>query len=349
MAVSRMEKNFLQRVKARLNLMMRKAGATARQERSRESFTFLGFVLLSLAFWFMQGLNDEVEGSFEVPVELQELPEKVTLINDLPAQVEVRLRDRGPAMLGYMLKGLPSLVINFKEYDRGGSSFALLPFQLDAIFRESLRSTTRIVSMKPDTVKVLYTHNAGKRVRLVVKGSATTIPQCVLSGDMTANVDSVMVYGDAASLSNLHAVYTTDFEVKRLNDTLRTKVDVAKIPNLRIVPDVVTVTVPVEEITAKTIDVPIVPQNLPADWRLTIFPSTIQLTCMIPFSKFAEVDESSFLLGVDVPSLSYPGTKLGIEVLSAPEFVRNITLSQDSVDYILMESHAALPDKMPME
>lgn len=332
-----MKKNFSARIATRFRAIARKIGSAFRQERTRELFTFLGFVLLSLVFWFMQGLNEEVESSFKIPVELQNLPEKTTLINDLPAHIEVRIRDKGPVMLGYAIEGLSPLRINFQEYDKGGSSFKLLPSQLETVLRRSLRPTTAILSVIPDTLKVQYTHSAGKRVKLVVKGSASTTPQCVLSGPMTADIDSVMVYGDHALLKQLKEVYTTEFEAKRLNDTLRTVVRIARLPNLRIVPEQVTVTIPVEEMTSKLLDIPLVPQGVPADWSLITFPSSVQLSCMMPFSKFAAVDEASFLLGVDYADLSRrPASgKLGIKVLESPDFVRNIVLSQDSVDYIL--------------
>ena len=177
---------------------------------------FLGFVLLSLIFWFMQGLNEEVENSFKIPIELQNLPEKTTLINDLPSHIEVRVRDKGPVMLGYAIEGLSPLRINFQEYDKGRNSFLLLSSQLETILRKSLRSSTSIVSIIPDTLKVMYTHNAGKRVKLVVKGVASTTPQCVLSGDMIADVDSVMVYGESSLLKRIKEVYTTDFEAKKV-------------------------------------------------------------------------------------------------------------------------------------
>ena len=332
-----MKKNISARIAMRFRAIARKIAATFRQERTRELFTFLGFVLLSLVFWFMQGLNEEVESSFQIPVELQNLPEKTTLINDLPTHVEVRIRDKGPVMLGYAIEGLNPLRINFQEYDKGGSAFFLALPQLETILRKSLRPTTTILSVIPDTLKVQYTHNAGKRVKLVVRGKASTTPQCVLSGPMTADIDSVMVYGDYASLKHLKEVYTTEFETKRLSDTLRTTVRIARIPNLRIVPDQVTVTIPVEEITSKLLDIPIVTQSVPAGWSLITFPSSVQLSCMMPFSKFASVSEESFLLGVDFTDLSgrTPPSKLGIKVLKAPDFVRNIVLSQDSVDYIL--------------
>ena len=116
-----MKKNISARIATRFRVIARKIADTFRQERTRELFTFLGFVLLSLVFWFMQGLNEEVESSFKIPVELQNLPEKTTLINDLPTHVEVRIRDKGPVMLGYAIEGLNPLRINFQEYDKGGS------------------------------------------------------------------------------------------------------------------------------------------------------------------------------------------------------------------------------------
>ena len=249
-----MEENISDRIVAKFKSIIHRIGTAFRQERTRELFTFLGFVLLSLIFWFMQGLNEEVENSFKIPIELQNLPEKTTLINDLPFHIEVRVRDKGPVMLGYAIEGLSPLRINFQEYDKGRNSFLLLSSQLETILRKSLRSSTSIVSIIPDTLKVMYTHNAGKRVKLVVKGVASTTPQCVLSGDMTADVDSVMVYGESSLLKRVKEVYTTDFEAKKLNDTLRTVVKIAKIPNLRIVPEQVTVTIPVEEMTSKILD-----------------------------------------------------------------------------------------------
>lgn len=338
-----MKKNIPARIATRFKAIVRKIGATFRQERTRELFTFLGFVLLSLVFWFMQGLNEEVESSFEIPVELENLPEKTTLINDLPTHVEVRIRDKGPVMLGYAIEGLAPMRINFQEYDKGNSSFLLTISQLETVLRKSLRPTTTILSVIPDTLKVLYTHSAGKRVKLVVKGHASTTPQCVLSGPMTADIDSVMVYGDHALLKRLKEVSTIEFDAKRLSDTLRTTVRIARIPNVRVVPSEVTVTIPVEEMTSKLLDIPVVPQGVPSNWSLITFPSSVQLSCMMPFSRFASVNEEDFLLGVDYADLSKrpaPG-RLGIKVLKYPEFVRNIVLSQDSVDYILEQKRDA--------
>ena len=95
-----MEENISDRIVAKFKSIIHRIGTAFRQERTRELFTFLGFVLLSLIFWFMQGLNEEVENSFKIPIELQNLPEKTTLINDLPSHIEVRVRDKGPVLLG---------------------------------------------------------------------------------------------------------------------------------------------------------------------------------------------------------------------------------------------------------
>lgn len=55
-----MEENISDRIVAKFKSIIHRIGTAFRQERTRELFTFLGFVLLSLIFWFMQGLNEEV-------------------------------------------------------------------------------------------------------------------------------------------------------------------------------------------------------------------------------------------------------------------------------------------------
>ena len=58
-----MEENISDRIVAKFKSIIQRIGTAFRQERTRELFTFLGFVLLSLIFWFMQGLNEEVENT----------------------------------------------------------------------------------------------------------------------------------------------------------------------------------------------------------------------------------------------------------------------------------------------
>ena len=55
-----MEENISDRIVAKFKSIIQRIGTAFRQERTRELFTFLGFVLISLIFWFMQGLNEEV-------------------------------------------------------------------------------------------------------------------------------------------------------------------------------------------------------------------------------------------------------------------------------------------------
>ncbi len=330
-----MKESFLQRVGSWSKTMWGRVLAAFRREQSRETFTFLGFVLLALVFWFLQGLNDEVEGRFVVPVELQNLPEKTMLIEDLPASIEVQVRDKGPAMLGYLIKGVSPLRVDFQDYAQGRNPVVLLPAQLRTLLQESLRPSTQILSMSLDTLRVAYTHNPGKRVKVVVKSSISTSPQSVLSGEVKSETDSVLVYGEYKELNKIQEVYTEEIHEAELVDTLRREVEIAPIPRVRIIPNRVMVTIPVEEMVSKTLDVPISPQNLSADWHLTMLPSTVQLTCMMPFSKFTEVDASSFLLGVDLRA-QHNG-KLEVQVIDSPAFVRNITLSQDSIDFILIE------------
>ncbi len=331
-----MKVNFLQRIGLWFKRVWHRMVVAFRREQGSETFTFFAFVLLAFVFWFLQGLNDEKDYDFIVPVELQNLPENAVLIDELPESIKVRVRDKGPAMLSYYFKGMDPLQIDFQEYDKR-TTVVLLPTQLRNLLQEKLSQSTQILSMSPDTLRIAYTQNPGKRVKVMVKSTVTTTPQTVLGEKITTDVDSVFVYGDYKYLNQVQEVYTEEIHEAQLGDTLRKTVGLVAIPHVRIIPDHVTVTIPVEEMISKTLEVPVVAQNLPANWQLTMLPATIQLTCTMPFSKFAEVNDSSFVLQVNQPDLSLHSARLGVKVTDAPDFVSHITLSQDSIDYILIE------------
>ena len=83
-----MEENISDRIVAKFKSIIQRIGTAFRQERTRELFTFLGFVLLSLIFWFMQGLNEEVENQVRLFLSKLEAVPKERLVELASARNE---------------------------------------------------------------------------------------------------------------------------------------------------------------------------------------------------------------------------------------------------------------------
>ena len=85
-------------------------------EKSREFFIFLFFFFVAGGFWLLQTLNNDYETEFSVPVRLRNVPENVVVTSEPVSKLRVRVKDKGTALLNYMLgKSFYPINIDFKE------------------------------------------------------------------------------------------------------------------------------------------------------------------------------------------------------------------------------------------
>ena len=108
-----------------------------------------------------------------------------------------------------------------------------------------------------------------------------------MSGQIRSSTDSVMVYAPSHILRHLKKVSTVHFSAQQLSDTLKTQVNILHIPGAKIVPDKVSLMIPVEELTSKSLTLPVIPQGLPEMWKIMTFPSSVKLTSILPGSKYS--------------------------------------------------------------
>ncbi len=326
------------RIFTRLKIIYKRIDKKLQSPQGREFFTFLGFVILAAGFWLILSISENREHSVRIPIKLTNIPPETVLLNDPPQYVEARIRDKGPIMLGYTLNKVPPIEINFTQHDNNKDALVISNNNILEYTRQQLKSTTSILAFTPDSIRINYTHDQGRRIPVSIQGAYTTMPHCILGDSITTSPDSVMVYGKASTIRTIDKVYTEEFMLDSLSDTTTISIHLKPIPGTRIIPDTTTITIPVEEFTTKVVSVPIAIANIPQGYSVMTFPSHIQLTCMIPISQYSKVSGENFLVGIDYNTLLKQNNSLApVTVAVIPPYVRNITLSQDSIEYIINE------------
>ena len=111
-----MKKNNFRYIKLKWVKSRNKLYALLRSDRSREILTFMFFLVISFIFWVLQSLNEDVESSFSLNVKYVNVPEKVVFTNKLPDEIDVRLRDKGTTLMGYLMERMPVIEIDFEQY-----------------------------------------------------------------------------------------------------------------------------------------------------------------------------------------------------------------------------------------
>ena len=167
-------------------------------------------------------------------------------------------------------------------------TFTSSPQKLEARLRDYFGGGVNILTVKPDSLTMTYTASAGKRVALKVQSQIVPDLQSIESGTPTADVDSVTLYSLGDIPSSLESVSTELLSRTGLTDTSRFEVKVLAPEGMRVIPDRVTVTVPVEPLVSKQRKIDVEVANLPAGTRMLMFPSSVEVSYLVPMSRIRE-------------------------------------------------------------
>lgn len=307
------------------------------KECTKTVLLYLCFLVISFIFWLVLTLSNSFQRDYDIPVRITSIPDSTTLITDPPKSIRVALKDRGTVMLKYALGNLPTLTIDFKTYSKGDGVLQVSSADLRSAVRGVLSNTATVTSISPDSIKILYTELPGKKVPIRFDLDVQPNLQYVINGAVTSNVDSVTVYSDRKTLAELNEVYTYKVEERELVDTLHREVAIMPMSGVKIVPHSIRLTIPVEQLINKNQNVPVMTVHVPKNLNVLTFPAVVEVSFLVPQSMYRK--NIDVKVAVDYNDILETNTnKAGLKVIEVPAICKAVSLSVDSVEY-LIEKH----------
>lgn len=302
----------------------------------KNALLFLVFLCVSTVFWMLLALNDEIQREFDIPVELTEVPDSVTLISSPPQSINVSVKDKGRALARYQWGGTPSIKFRFKDFHASDGRIAMGKTQINGVVRSYFGAGAVISVSKPDSIVIVYTTRPGRLLPVKLNIEAQADPRYVINGPITVSNDSVKIYSADDLPITLTHVDTYPSSHAGLTDTTSVMVKVKVPEGMRAVPAAVRVTIPVEPLISKTRMVPVEVVNVPADKSLVTFPSEVEISYLIPMSQYNN-DYFSVKAYVDYNKISplRSVTKIPVDLPLLPDSYRGAMLSTDSVEYVI--------------
>lgn len=308
---------------------------------SREVLVFLVFLLISASFWLLQTLNETYEMELAVPLRLVNVPGGTIVTTDLPKHLQVRLRDRGLLLWRYEwnLSSHP-VEIDFSANDKGANFGHVVLSHADVQKQVAslLESTTRIVTMRPDTLEYYYTRGAQKRVAVQFRGRVETSPLFYLAGTK-CEPDSVTVWGEEAMLDSLSLLTTVPTNIIDISETTVRQIPLAGMKGLKMEPDVVTLTAVVDVYTQKQVEVPIVGINFPSGHILRTFPSTATVSFRVGAMDYKKMNADDFALTVTYEELvAHSDSMLHLHLRTVPDGVSQVRIQPEVVQFMIEQT-----------
>ena len=305
-------------------------------EKSREFFIFLFFFFVAGGFWLLQTLINDYETEFSVPVRLRKVPENVVITSEPVSKLQVRVKDKGTALLNCMLgKSFYPVTIDFPDYKGKNNRVRIYASNFSKEIAGQLKASTQLLSIKPDTLEYIFSTGVSKKVPVKLQGDVKAGRQYYFP-DTLFQPDSVLVYAPETMLDTIQAAYTQYLTLDEVADTVTRHLSLQAGKGVKFVPSTTQMILPVDIYTEKTVEVPLRGINFPADKVLRAFPSKVQVTFQVGVSQFRQITAEDFHINVSYEELLDLGNnKYTVKLRSIPKGVNHVRFNPEQVDFLI--------------
>lgn len=304
-------------------------------ENSRKILVFLFFFLISSGFWLLQTLKNNFEAELVIPVKLRNIPNNVIITSEPVSELHIVVKDKGTTLLNYLWgKNFYPININFTDYQDRGNHVVIHSAEFENRILAQLGASTKLMSVKPD-IEYIYSKGSSKMVPVVFKGIATSGSQYYIT-DTIFSPDSVRVFAPDSILLSVKRAYTQSLYLNGITDTVRQRARLVTIKGAKFIPNFVNMTFPVDALTEKTIEVPLVGINFPPNKSLRTFPSKVKVSFQVGLSRFKSIRPDAFIFDISYESLLKSGSeKYKLKLKSVPAGISYIRIVPDQVDFLI--------------
>ncbi|HEA30269.1 MAG TPA: hypothetical protein ENH91_09785 [Leeuwenhoekiella sp.] len=311
-----------------------------RKKFRKINFRVFSIILIITAMTsIMLKLNKDFNFKINVPLSFNDLPKDKLIKNYNTNTITVSGIATGYEYLKYKFYD-QHFNINLAKIEKKDSNLYYYNFapEKDRLTGSLINSVLK--SFKPDTLFVVLDTNYEKKVPVRSQIELSFAPGYGSLKGLQVKPDSVLVRGPKSSIDTLAAVYTQKERFKAIKSHLKDSVPLTtlkRINQLEIEPKEVLYSLHVDKFTEGTLTVPLQLINVPAQVTAKIFPKRVKLIFNVNFKNYDRLRPSDFKVVCDFNKMDSTSTTLSPEIVQFPSYVRDLRLSEKTVQYLLVK------------
>jgi YbbR domain-containing protein len=302
---------------------------------SRRVSVFITCLVLAVLAWIITVLSNPYTYNVKGVLSFKNTPQKRAFHSLQPDTVTLKVNGNGWDML-FSKMNIENKPINVDLRTLESRDFIVLSNQL-ANINSSKEIKQEITGFFPDTLYFDFTNRKEKRVPIHLNLSAKFEHQYFQSNNIQLKPSYVVINGPSSVIDKINSWQTDTLKVDSVDETIVDQVGL-QIPNegnLNVYPKRISVTVPVDEFTEKSIYIPIKLINN-AFGSVKIFPQKVKVTFNIALSKYDEIDEEYFEATANINLWKINGYKsLPIVINKIPSFCKVVKIEPANIDFII--------------
>ncbi len=298
-------------------------------------FTCFSF---AIAVWLFYTLSKEYTFVVSTNLTYKNLPPDAAFHIRDPGTIQVTIVGTGWQLFFSRFRFAPSpLQLDLAKLE--GNKFILLNQHL-ADFNNQISVNQKITSILPDTLHIDYATRLEKKVPIELIATFDFAPRHYISSAIQIIPDSVLISGPVDIIRGISSWPTPALQYSKLRDNLRTVVVLSNtnIQSVNLKPNIAQLVISVEEFTEKSLQLPISIQNNVENFDVQLIPKSVEITFLVPLSKFSVVNESDFEVSIDLEDWKKRKLKKLLPTVNRqPDFIRLIKVNPMEIDFLIQK------------
>ncbi|HAX14745.1 MAG TPA: hypothetical protein DIV44_00520 [Leeuwenhoekiella sp.] len=299
---------------------------------------FLTILLVVATISVMIKLNRNFSFSVKVPLTFQNLSEDQILKSASANEVKVTGKASGYDYFKYRFFS-QQFPIDLSQLQKAkGKAFYVFNPEDDAL--QGSLTGSDITAFQPDTVFFDLDRNYEKQVAVIPDYQVDFAAGYGSLEGFKIKPDTVTIRGPQSEVDTITRVYTDAVRFEEVRNSVADSLNLrfaSNIPMVEIQPQKVLYSLSVDKFTEGSVSVPLQLINVPANVTAKVFPKRINVIFNVNLSNYELVKSSDFKVVVDFDQVDDSSTSLTPEVKEAPVYVRDIRLSESTVQYLLVK------------
>lgn len=311
-------------------------------EQLRNDKRFIVFMVclaIATGLWFLNALSKDYSTTISYPVRYVNAPNRQFLSNTPPSKLELKVDAHGFTLLRHKLSlSFSPIILNLSNITRNLSdengTYAIPAASLMKRIRSQVSNEISILEIHPDVIYIALDSLKEKTVPVRANVSLSFKPQYNLKNPVSVQPQEVRITGPSAIIDTITSLSTEKYAFKELDESVKKYLDVEHPKKTNIEPNRIMLNVEVEKYTEKVLRVPVLVRNKPDNVTVKLFPSEINLTCLVGLSEFEEITANSFSAYVNYNEVEQSANRLNVTVEKKSSYIQLVRTAPETVEYL---------------
>lgn len=311
-----------------------------RLKNDKRIVVFLVCLAIATGLWFLNALSKDYATTISYPVKYVNPPSKQFLANKPPSKLDLKVDAHGFTLLRHKLSlSFSPIILNIsnitKDIEQHESTYQIPASSLLSRIRSQVSKEITIMELYPDLLTIVLDSLKTKTVPVTANVEYTFKAQFNLQNPVWLDPAEIRITGPSAVVDTIKQLKTEAESFDNLDDNVEKQLNIRLPERITAVPEKVVIHIDVEKYTEKVLRIPVLVRNKPETAKIKLFPSEVQVSCLVGMSEFDNLSANDFSAYVDYNDVSNTANRLQVSIERKSSYVQLVRTNPETVEYLI--------------